>query len=661
MYNVKFPWGVDYSNYMKKNYPKNTGIYDGLSDEQVVAIKSYFRWRTRQKFNEITNNMPFRVSKEKANRLTELAASADDWMFDGVVDLGSMIGKCDIGHALRYEYYAYSKSTDSRVIFGSTCVSDFFNVSKDVINKLNSVRTETFEDVKKMVYILKTDKMEKYKKLNYDTFPIPIMKGKNANELFENILGDGTIILFDIMKAKLPVPDFFIKKINIFIKHYGVQSKILKFTGGIEDKNLSDYINKLVVDIDYFKPNDYIHRKLRGGVIEGGEVKGMSEEQFINSLKLGLHVFNNRKSIATVTRFRLDLKYYERLYFIGRGKNKRAAYKNEIDTSTSNAYMEYANKLPDSTWENITSLIWVSTGDIRALKGCLPESRAYLYTINGLTEIPKIANKVIDGIKEVESIGDNFNSIVKEHREFIDETIRINNTISEDVDESDDSEKDELQIAWDYLNKNKGRVEHNGIINILNRYNSPSMLSEKQEKFVLGVARSMMRKDAKEKPVSDLKKAKRIVIFGDSGGKRYAIINCNEVCRVLKGRKFIGGSILGAVELVNEIERDINFEFVVDGNISKDIANGIVNSIRNNGENGYSDAVIDPDIVEIQSITGVVSGRDIIDKYKFTDKAMTKYAKSIFDEEGVVDEFLKDVTARFLEYRKIIREGYTKK
>ena len=156
-------WLKPFAEFHFKNFEGNVGIYDDFNHQQLEVIKMYFRSRSRMIFAQ-SNTSPILVAKPaKATKLIRLMGNATDWEYSGTVDTGYKgNGHCTLGHALRYEHHAFSKSLNTGIIFGQTCMSDFFEVDKAVIQEIVEAQNVLLKEVKCMAFISSTNRYAEY-------------------------------------------------------------------------------------------------------------------------------------------------------------------------------------------------------------------------------------------------------------------------------------------------------------------------------------------------------------------------------------------------------------------------------------------------------------------------------------------------------------------
>lgn len=657
MLNVRFKWEEEYLDYMKKNFPKNEGIYNRLNSNQKKAIMDYFRWRTKTYFSEICSSVKLEVSPEKVRKIAELADGANDWVFDGIVDLGSKCGKCTLGHALRYEHYAYSPSTNNRILFGSKCVSDFFNVAPAVIRQMDRVRKETFEDVKRTLFIYYSGKSAAYKELNYSKFPKPMMLDPKVDELLVKRFGSGSDILLNVMRAGLPVPQYFVDIIRNFEANYAKTARVYELIDSLPE-HLRAYATRCAFEPDVFKPYNKYPKSVNFQ-LHANTLRREPLEKFISiGSSLSGEIDYYSKSLG----YKDLIANYRKCYFVGNKDKKRPAYKNEIEKQVPTLSSEYMFYLPIKEMMAISSIIWLLNGNIQALRCAYPRARSKSFVTDKLLDYDVILElePVIAYGMDILKDKNKLDRLMDSHSLYVDGIVAKNNTISESNFEYDTDK--ELTAAWKYLNDNIDKVSVPGIVDMLKKYNDCNRLSEKQANWVKNVYNKMIADEEKStrRELIDTKSSTRLFIRSDSNNSRCAIINSNDFCKPIKARKFLPNSYNEILEMFDYMDTSQISYVMYDGNSERmcksmlkkrsDIVYNRNLELQERGESTVP--FINPSSREM-----VYNIDDVKAELGFSDPDLLKYARSIFEEEGVIDNFLKETTLLFLKYRKDIRTG----
>jgi hypothetical protein len=156
-------WLKEFAEYHIDNFDGNDNIYNTLNEAQRTIVKDYFRWRSRLFFEEQKASKVLRTKPTKTRELVSLMGNSNDWYYDGTVDTGYKgASHCELGHPLRYEHYAFSPSLNKQIIFGSTCMSDFFELDEKVIRQITQAQEILLKELKSIVFIKQTDKSDEY-------------------------------------------------------------------------------------------------------------------------------------------------------------------------------------------------------------------------------------------------------------------------------------------------------------------------------------------------------------------------------------------------------------------------------------------------------------------------------------------------------------------
>ncbi len=150
---------------IKKDYIRTLSsntLYNYLTPQQVTLITKYYEVYTIELFKEIRGGLRLEVSKQKADKLIQLRGEGD-WEFAGMVDKQIQgADHCELGHSLRYVYYARNLSNGYMLKFGSTCVGDFFDIDGKGIKALNKLKTDMMKEIKEMIAIMQNNILKEH-------------------------------------------------------------------------------------------------------------------------------------------------------------------------------------------------------------------------------------------------------------------------------------------------------------------------------------------------------------------------------------------------------------------------------------------------------------------------------------------------------------------
>jgi hypothetical protein len=198
-------WETEFVDYHLDHFESNSNIYEGLTNKQHSLIKTYFRWRSKLLFEEKNAPRILRSNPTKSQTLANLMGNATDWIYDGTVDTGVVGGgHCELGHALRYAHFAASASLGKAIIFGSKCMSDFFEVDQAVLKEIMSAQEFLLKEIKVIVFILNTGKLDEFKTRYSDMWSTLQSLNGNFNKIKRH--GSGWVkFMSDFDKAGLPL------------------------------------------------------------------------------------------------------------------------------------------------------------------------------------------------------------------------------------------------------------------------------------------------------------------------------------------------------------------------------------------------------------------------------------------------------------------------
>lgn len=165
--------------------------FNALTPGQRAALVEFYTWHTVDTYASMAKTKRLNVSTDKIAKLAAMRGSNTSWTFGGIIDsyLDSRFdARCGLGHKLRYEFFAvpseameqrnlsYRKmramSRTSRrqeyedmgaIVFGETCASDFFDISKENMAQLVKVRQAMTDEISLMSIIAENNKTAEYK------------------------------------------------------------------------------------------------------------------------------------------------------------------------------------------------------------------------------------------------------------------------------------------------------------------------------------------------------------------------------------------------------------------------------------------------------------------------------------------------------------------
>lgn len=368
-------WILEFDRYKQNSVRNNENLYDSLDLVQMAAIKKYFRWVTRNKAKWLLKNTRLEKNPEKAKKLSNIMGEADDWVYDGCVDTGRLGGShCELGHALRYEHYAYSAELNKSIVFGVSCASDFFGIDKAVLNKIQALQSETVEEIKKIVFILETGKKDEYFNTCYPLlYDVIAVLGKEAAELGDAerpIFGnDFDKIMGEFLRVGLPLTETMVKQyekirdgvyrekvrdanvISMMLERIQDNPERKSFVQGITTdtpfytKDSLRYICEMCNFIDYVTESDIFNMAVN------------VDRAYKKIKKIGIKDVVEFSKSGKRTELRVKAANGERL-----------ATKREIETMSSSVYT--VNEYPIGEEKNslMKVLVWAVNGDIKQLK-----------------------------------------------------------------------------------------------------------------------------------------------------------------------------------------------------------------------------------------------------------------------------------------------------
>lgn len=346
-----------YERYAKKYFKNNNNIYDGFDEKQIKLIRSYFRWRTRQYFREVTRNTSLETKPKKAETLSTLMHGATDWEYDGCVDTGYFGGgECALGHALRYEHFAYSPSLNQHLIFGITCSSDFFGCPQEQLNKIKNISMEVLEEIKIVSFLYDEYDWHVWYYENYYEDLGYILKALELSGNTEKAFGGWEKWITAFSELGIPLTEPMVSKIAMVRRWYSKDINELK-------RKLADF-HKLTNESFYFK---FVNEIIREEIIEGDEADfylGIGEvykRELVRHQKI-----LNEKQLENIKNLRELCELAERwhpidIYFtVVDNKINLVKPKNEVEAKKYREGKFYG--LPEKKYRDIMVFLWGITG-----------------------------------------------------------------------------------------------------------------------------------------------------------------------------------------------------------------------------------------------------------------------------------------------------------
>lgn len=172
-----------YEKVMKTNHAGNKNLYCGFNATQALLIQSYLVMLTLEKYKQFKKgDLRLTVDPHKVANMRALTNNQLNWSFGGVLDMQYVAGTCALGHPLRYAYLAVSETAHAGIgklygvvrhggadiyltqgrdvlVFGSTCVSDFFQMDSALVDLLKRVKSGGIEELKAVAYMQYSGKM----------------------------------------------------------------------------------------------------------------------------------------------------------------------------------------------------------------------------------------------------------------------------------------------------------------------------------------------------------------------------------------------------------------------------------------------------------------------------------------------------------------------
>lgn len=209
------------SLYIHNNFKGSKNMYENINPSQREILREFMLHTSRNLFYKIRGNTNFRKSMSKAESLAGLMGDAEDWIYYGTEDTGYFGGGvCELGHTLRYKHYAYSEELNKSIVFGSTCMTDFFDVTKELLEAIKRTQVETMLEIQCVLAIRSIRQTKEYH--DYYKVDESIMLLNQTYE--ENKQHMDSIMITDLQladafyKNELPLPKVLVDYLNNYCR-----------------------------------------------------------------------------------------------------------------------------------------------------------------------------------------------------------------------------------------------------------------------------------------------------------------------------------------------------------------------------------------------------------------------------------------------------------
>ena len=185
-----------------------------ISEKQEAVMKEWYMWYTVRAYEEISHSLRLDIAPSKVANLARFKSDLE-WKLAGMWD-NKIFGSshCELGHPLRYEYHAkgYDENGEEcgHLIFGETCSSDFFEISKEDMDRLIKIRMQmTYEiDIVTDAFTNGTVEVEWSKCGALKLIIEKMIADKRSREDYVDLFGfEVAVFLSKYMTAGLPFPE----------------------------------------------------------------------------------------------------------------------------------------------------------------------------------------------------------------------------------------------------------------------------------------------------------------------------------------------------------------------------------------------------------------------------------------------------------------------
>lgn len=146
-------------------------LYSLFNPKQIDLLKRFYKGFSVEEYKELNGTVDLQIQeknqkvREKLKKISEVMGDINlkDWVYDGMVDAGSVSVKCDLcPRPVRYAHYAVNKKTKECLRFGCNCASDFFNIDKNSLSSMKTIEANMLKDIKLIGCIMDTKLFNEY-------------------------------------------------------------------------------------------------------------------------------------------------------------------------------------------------------------------------------------------------------------------------------------------------------------------------------------------------------------------------------------------------------------------------------------------------------------------------------------------------------------------
>lgn len=388
-------------------------VFLAMTSDQKKVLKQYYTWYTVEVYKGLAKSTRLDLAPGKAEKLAELRG-IKDWKFGGVWDTGFHGGgKCELGHSLRYEYYAVPEDEAERlqmnlasknnyrrmnnvkhnilddddtfkIIFGETCASDFFNIEPDQMKKLVKTREIMSNEIKLMADILTNGLQKEYMqkcKMLYECLS-RLDSRQNIVEVFGLQIGS---TLVNFINTSMPFPMSLVieagkqiraDKVKAFNKIFKTRmfDSIYNGTNSYYNQNarrLFDYVADYAIEGDYMY-DPYDKDKKRRDIGKYNKETRYARDVLLRRLRTGCRI--NAVDMQKLDSFLFSFKIMMDL----RGELKKfyIMHNDKIGSSNFDGFKDYLEKVGNKV-ENQDDLdilnICYTAIDLTNISGVFPK------------------------------------------------------------------------------------------------------------------------------------------------------------------------------------------------------------------------------------------------------------------------------------------------